>query len=166
MKVIFLDVDGVLNSDEYIDKIKKLNVNTIKSKVSVNKIGLLKQAVDATGARVVLTSSWRYRRDGTLLKGLLLKYGICADSTPFMDNKRGLEIKKYLLDNPDVEDFVILDDEVFDSFDEELIKHLIKISDKNGRGFGEGLLPKDVDRIIERLGRIKQDKEKQDEFER
>ena len=166
MKVIFLDVDGVLNSDEYIDKIKKLNVNTIKSKVSVNKIGLLKQAVDATGAMVVLTSSWRYRRDGTLLKGLLLKYGICADSTPFIDNKRGLEIKKYLLDNPDLEDFVILDDEVFDSFDEELIKHLIKISDKNGRGFGEGLLPKDVDRIIERLGRIKQDKEKQDEFER
>ena len=157
MKVIFLDVDGVLNSDEYIDKIKKLNVNTIKSKVSVNKIGLLKQAVDATGARVVLTSSWRYRRDGTLLKGLLLKYGICADSTPFMDNKRGLEIKKYLSDNPDVEDFVILDDEVFDSFDEELIKHLIKISDKNGRGFGEGLLPKDIDRIIGRLGRIKQD---------
>ena len=166
MKVIFLDIDGVLNSDEYIDKIKKLNVNTIKRKVSVNKISLLKKAVDATGARVVLTSSWRYRRDGTLLKGLLLKYGICADSTPFMDNKRGLEIKKYLLDNPDVEDFVILDDEVFDSFDEELIKHLIKISDKNGRGFGEGLLPKDVDRIIERLGRIKQDKEKQDEFER
>ena len=67
MKVIFLDVDGVLNSDEYIDKIKKLNVNTIKSKVSVNKIGLLKQAIDATGARVVLTTSWRYRRDGTLL---------------------------------------------------------------------------------------------------
>ena len=166
MKVIFLDIDGVLNSDEYIDKIKKLNVNTIKRKVSVNKISLLKKAVDATGARVVLTSSWRYRRDGTLLKGLLLKYGICADSTPFMDNKRGLEIKKYLLDNPDVEDFVILDDEVFDSFDEELIKHLIKISDKNGRGFGEGLLPKDVDRIIERLGRIKRDKEKQDEFDR
>ena len=59
MKVIFLDVDGVLNSDEYIDKIRKLNVNTIKSKVSVNKIGLLKQAVDETGARVVLTTSWR-----------------------------------------------------------------------------------------------------------
>ncbi len=166
MKVIFLDIDGVLNSDEYIDKIKKLNVNTIKRKVSVNKISLLKKAVDATGARVVLTSSWRYRRDGTLLKSLLLKYGICADSTPFMDNNRGIEIKSYLSNNPDVDRYVILDDEIFESFDEELMKHLIKISDKNGQGFGEGLLPKDVDRIIERLGKIKQDKEKQDEFER
>lgn len=166
MKVIFLDVDGVLNSDEYIDKIKKLNVNTIKSKVSVNKIGLLKQAVDATGARVVLTTSWRYRRDGTLLKNLLLKYGICADSTPFLDNNRGIEIKSYLSNNPNVDRYVILDDEIFDSYDEELIKHLIKISDKNGQGFGEGFLSKDIDRIIGRLGRIKQDKEKQDEFER
>ena len=166
MKVIFLDVDGVLNSDEYIDKINKLNVNTIKRKVSVNKIGLLKQAVDATGARVVLTTSWRYRRDGFLLKSLLSKYGILADSTPFLDNKRGLEINKYLLDNPSVDRYVILDDEIFDSYDEELIKHLIKISDKNGLGFGEGLLPKDVDRIIERLGRIKQFSDKKDEYER
>lgn len=166
MQVIFLDVDGVLNSDEYIDKIKKLNVNTIKRKVSVNKIILLKEAVDVTGARVVLTSSWRYRRDGTLLKSLLSKYGIHADSTPFLDNKRGLEIKKYLSNNPLVDRYVILDDEIFDTYDEELIKHLIKISDKNGLGFGEGLLHKDVDRIIERLGRIKQNKEKQDECER
>jgi len=166
MKVIFLDVDGVLNSDEYIDKIKKLNVNTIKRKVSINKISILKQAVDATGARVVLTSSWRYRKDGTLLKSLLLKYGICADSTPFIDNNRGIEIKSYLSNNPDVDRYVILDDEIFESFDEELMKHLIKISDKNGQGFGEGLLYQDVDRIIKRLGRIKQDKEKKDEFER
>lgn len=166
MKVIFLDIDGVLNSDEYIDKIKKLNVNTIKRKVSVNKISLLKKAVDATGARVVLTSSWRYRRDGTLLKSLLSKYGILADSTPFLDNKRGLEINKYLSDNPLVDRYVILDDEIFDSYDEELIKHLIKISDKNGLGFGEGLVPKDVDRIIDRLGRVKPDKTMEEEFER
>ena len=166
MKVIFLDVDGVLNSDEYIDKIRKLNVNTIKRKVSVNKIALLKEAVDATGARVVLTTSWRNKRDGTLLKNLLLKYGIYADATPFIDNNRGIEIKSYLSNNPNVDRYVILDDEIFDSYDEELIKHLIKISDKNGQGFGEGLLQKDVDRIIERLGRIKTEKEKQDEFER
>ena len=154
------------HSSSQITIITEKRENTIKSKVSVNKIDLLKQAIDATGARVVLTTSWRYRRDGTLLKNLLLKYGICADSTPFMDNNRGLEIKSYLSNNPDVDSYIILDDEIFESYDEELIKHLIKISDKNGQGFGEGLLHKDVDRIIERLGRIKQDKEKQDEFDR
>ena len=83
-----------------------------------------------------------------------------------MDNNRGIEIKSYLSNNPDVDRYVILDDEIFESFDEELMKHLIKISDKNGQGFGEGLLYQDVDRIIKRLGRIKQDKEKKDEFER
>ena len=65
-----------------------------------------------------------------------------------------------------IDRYVILDDEIFESYDEELIKHLIKISDKNGLGFGEGLVPKDVDRIIDRLGRVKPDKTMEEEFER
>jgi len=43
-----------------------------------------------------------------------------------------------------------------------LIKRLIKISNGNGHGFGEGLLSKDVDEIIKRLGR----KKAKEEFER
>ena len=35
MKVIFLDVDGVLNSDEYFEKINNLNVNGIEKEVDV-----------------------------------------------------------------------------------------------------------------------------------
>lgn len=93
---------------------------------------------------------------------MLSHYGIYTDSTPFIQNKRGLEIKKWLFDNPDVEEFVILDDEIFDSYDHELIKRLIKISNENGHSFGEGLLPKDVDEIIKRLGR----KKVKEEFER
>lgn len=166
MKVIFLDVDGVLNSDEYMDKIKRLEVKGIKRKVSANKLSLLKKAVDETGAKVVLTTSWRNRKDGLLLKGFLLKYGISADSTPFLDNQRGLEIKKYLSDNRNIEDYIILDDEVFSTYDGELLKHLIKISDKNGRGFGDGLLQKDIDEIIKRFGRIRQSKANSEDYER
>ena len=35
MKVIFLDIDGVLNSDEYFEKINNLNVNGIEKEVDV-----------------------------------------------------------------------------------------------------------------------------------
>ena len=66
-----------------------------------------------------------------------------------------IEIKKWLSENQGVEDFLIIDDEIFDSFDEELMKKLVKISNGNGRGLGEWLLPKDVNEIIERLGRKK-----------
>ena len=163
MKVIFLDVDGVLNSDEYFDKIRKLGIQGIEREVDIEKIKLLKKAIDKTGAKVVLSSSWRYTKYAQYLKELLSNYDIYVDSTPFIENERGLEIKKWLSDNQDVEDFVILDDEIFDSYDESLIKNLIKISNGNGRNFGEGLLPRDVDEIIKRLGRKKS---KNEEIER
>lgn len=163
MKVIFLDIDGVLNSDEYFDKIEKLNIQGIQSEIDVEKIKLLKRALDETGAKVVLSSSWRYTRKVQNLKELLANFEIYTESTPYIHGKRGLEIKQWLLDNPEVEDFVILDDEIFESYDEELLKKLIKISNGNGYNFGEGLLPKDIDKIIEKLGKKK---EKEEESER
>lgn len=163
MKVIFLDIDGVLNSDEYLDKIEGLNIEGIESQVDVNKIKLLKKAVEETGAKVVLSSSWRYTRNAQYLKQLLLEYGILVDSTPYMENERGKEIKKWLEEHKDTEDFVILDDEIFDSYDEELMKKLVKVSNGNGISFGEGLQQKDVKEIIERLGRKRQKDE--DELE-
>ena len=155
MKIIFLDKDGVLNSDEYFDKIEKLNVEGIESDVDVEKVKLLKEAVDTTGAKVVLTASARYTKNAQLLIQLLRKHQILPDLTPYINNKRGLEIKQYLAEHPDTEDFVILDDEIFDSYDEELLSKLIKISNGNGISLGEGLLQKDVDEIIKRLGRRK-----------
>ena len=43
-----------------------------------------------------------------------------------------------------LEGFVILDDEIFDSYDEELMK----ISNGNGISFREGLQRKDVEQVI------------------
>lgn len=104
----------------------------------------------------MLSSSWRNTTDGRYLKQLLLQYGILTDSTPFLKNERGKEIKQWLEEHPDTEDFVILDDEIFDSYDEELMKRLIKISNGNGMSFGEGLQEKDVEQIIQRLGKKRQ----------
>ena len=166
MKAIFLDIDGVLNSDEYFDKVSNLNIQGIEQEIDIEKIKLLKKAINETGAKLVLTSSWRYTKKAQQLKELLANYEICVDTTPFIQNRRGLEIKKYLLEHKCIEDFVILDDEVFDSYDDVLIKKLVKISNKNGHSLGEGLQPKDVNEIIERLGRKKVKNEIEQELER
>ena len=89
---------------------------------------LLKRAIDETGARVVLSFTWRYTSNARYLKELLADYGIRVDSTPYIQDERGLEIKEWLSQHKGIENFVILDDEIFDSFDEELIKNLVKIS--------------------------------------
>ena len=119
--------------------------------IDVEKIKLLNIAINETKVKIVLTSSWRYTRNAQELRKLLSEYGISTDSTPFIQNERGLEIKQYLYEHPDVEDFVIVDDEIFDSYNDELVKKLVKISNGNGHNFGEGLLPKDIDEIIENL---------------
>ncbi len=155
MKAIFLDVDGVLNSDEYFDSVSDSADDSIENEIDMDKIKLLKEAVDLTNAQVVLSSSWRYTRKAQSLRELLIENGIVTDVTPFLQNKRGLEIKLWLKNNPDVDDFVILDDEVFDSYDDFLLSKLIKTSDSNGNGFGRGLLPKDVDMIVKQLGNNK-----------
>ena len=136
MKAIFLDVDGVLNSDEYFDSVGYSDDDSIENEIDMNKIKLLKEAVDLTDAQVVLSSSWRYTRKAQSLRKLLIENGIMTDVTPFLQNKRGLEIKAWLKNNSDVDDFVILDDEVFDSYDDFLLSKLIKISDSSGNGFG------------------------------
>ena len=54
MKVIFLDIDGVLNSISCKVKIEGFDF------VEDEKVALLKEIIDLTGAKVVLSSTWRY----------------------------------------------------------------------------------------------------------
>ena len=117
---------------------------------------MLNEAINATGAKVVITASARYTTNGQLLVQLLREQQILVDLTPYINNIRGKEIKQWLEEHPDTEDFVILDDEVFASYDEDLMNKLIKISNGNGISFGEGLQRKDVEQIIQRLGKKRQ----------
>ena len=55
MKVIFLDIDGVLNSRAYD---RKRNWNE-QSDIDETRLTLVKEIVDATEAKIVLSSTWR-----------------------------------------------------------------------------------------------------------
>ena len=121
MKVIFLDIDGVLNC--------RFTKGEVCGFVFVmdSKIELLKQLIEETGARIVLSSTWRegfydmqkqiQNRNVELylaLKDKLWEFGLeILDFTPeIVDDNRGAEIDKWLRewDGEQIESFVILDD--------------------------------------------------------
>lgn len=121
-KVIFLDIDGVLN-----DEGERLSDGEIISEEYVRN---LNKIVCKTGAEIVLTSSWRYgiaqnAKSGFLemneslsaLYELFDKYYLkIAGMTPMIyngSNGRPLEIRTWLARRPEVSGFVILDDDRF-----------------------------------------------------
>ena len=116
MKVIFLDIDGVLNA---IDTKERWQGFIGMNPVLVDRFNKL---VEDTSAEVVLSSTWRHNEDWrkTMKKnGLNMKF---LDRTIRMPGKiRGLEIKEWL-DRNEVEKYVILDDDTDMLPDQPLFK--------------------------------------------
>lgn len=118
MKIIFLDIDGVLNSREY-DKKRDLTKFT---NIDETRLPYVKQIVDETGAAIVLSSTWRTHwnsdrakcdESGLYIIELFAKYGLeIYDKTPegnYVD--RHDEIKHYMLYSGEpISSFVIIDD--------------------------------------------------------
>jgi hypothetical protein len=144
MKVIFLDVDGVLNSEVSREQERNNFDNWMEHEVSEMHVNNLKKIVDATGAQIVLSSSWRFDhpkatgRDfivDPLMKVLdrkLKAVGLdIIDVTPDLRGKiRGAEIQDWLGRHSEVERFVILDDDV--DMMEEQKPFFVNTTFKNG----------------------------------
>ena len=105
MKLIFLDIDGVLN--------KKSKDTPKTCVIEENHLDLLAKLVQKSGAEVVLSSSWRLAADEPW-RDQLLRGGVSvSDQTVRLNgNNRQREILLYLEAHKDVESFVILDDQV------------------------------------------------------
>lgn len=124
MKIIFLDIDGVLNTDRMIRMRKNLDIKTIEFEPEV--MSNLSKIIKATNAKLVISSTWRVHRDTDLLLWTALidnlkKYNLekeIFDITETEDGKikrqpRWKEIANWLLKNKEqnISSFVILDDE-------------------------------------------------------
>lgn len=117
-KVIFLDVDGVLNSNR-----------STEPTIAEDMVKRLAHIARKTGASIILSSSWRYEyvrhinpeldyydKDIDHLITILKKYGLeIADTTPLSyingANARPYEIRTWLAGRANVKRFVILDDD-------------------------------------------------------
>ena len=175
MKVIFLDVDGVLTTCSYH--------NPDTNHINPEKVQILSQTVNRTGAKIVLTSTWKmgYDKDSgkkedyyNILEKVLTEYGLeifdITDDIPEknknplpqtfslkdLDNVEGVhgtgraaEVEKWIRDHS-VEDFVILDDEDHAWKEYEMGKNWIHTC-YYGPDCAAGLLKKHIDKICDIL---------------
>ena len=157
MKIIFLDIDGVLNEEK--SRSRCCGYKGIDDK----KVENLAKIVEETNAKIVLISTWKddWRKTDKAHQGIMANYldkklkkqGLVAlDKTKSIDKNgfhfsRGEGILQYLADNK-VEKYVILDDYQFDYDSCGLSDYYIKTDAYNG-----GLTKELVGRAIQILKR-------------
>jgi hypothetical protein len=170
-KIIFLDIDGTLNSRQYILQQGDLwdhpsNKYTpdgkfMQSEMDPLAVARLNRITDATGAKIVVISTWRlsYLDDDQgiyRLQDCLLSFGITGEiigMTPehvvphgsilVANGHRGTEVQTWLQEHPEVNSFIILDDETVMGYSDHQLK----------TEFETGLLDTHVEQVIALLGR-------------
>ncbi len=158
MKVIFLDIDGVLNSEDACERKAwaydaKGNVQTMLLGIDSFNIPPLREIIERSGAKVVLSSTWRLSHDGRSRTadnirraGLEIEF---IGSTPSLWTERGLEIQSWLNWHAEnrpadpVTHFVIIDDSADMA---HLMPYLVRTS------WEHGLLPEHVAPALALLG--------------
>lgn len=113
MKIIFLDIDGVLNNHSEPDK-----------EISKRNIHNLNEIIKATEAKVVISSCWRFSFTKESLQNFLNSFGFIGEIIDFTVapqrfEVRGNVIRAWIIQNEELlgennnnfNDFVIIDDE-------------------------------------------------------
>jgi len=140
MKLIFLDIDGVLNTDFYL----KESDRHVGPEFYPGAIKLLEEVIVETDAKVVISSTWRHGTSKKELVDLFRNYSdIIANAIigktgyyPSISRDRWVEILFYiaylLKKGKNVTNIVILDDDYFDL--EPLSEYLVLCRKNNMRG--------------------------------
>ena len=151
-KIIFLDIDGVLNCNG------SDTINGVLLGVDDDKLVRLKEIISSTGAKIVLCSSWKsywqkYDKSeqgelGEYLDDRFAEHEICiTDKTIDKGHNRGEGIANYILEH-DIKSWIVIDDEVFSDYETYgILPHLIKTAFWDG-----GLQDNHVNQAIEKLG--------------
>jgi len=158
-KLIFLDVDGVMNNLKYIKSIADGFDNPYKQ-MDPAAVKLLNKITDTTGAKIVISSTWRLQfTDEPIALALLINgYGITGSVIGMTDDQgpsRVNEIYRYY-DHYRPDQFVIFDDDWmlqpgcsdYEKMADFITGHFLKTH------FDLGLTDRHVRKAIEILGSI------------
>lgn len=143
--IIFLDIDGVLNTQKHLKRQHKEtgHMSSLNwSPIACRHVSLL---CDHYDARIVVSSTWRYNHNLDELRRFFTDNGIdpdlVIDSTPALIHeeqpgafRRGDEIARWLEEN-DHGTYVIIDDLPESRFREEQQPYLVVV--KQDKGFAE-----------------------------
>lgn len=122
MKVIFLDIDGVLNTRRGWSNRPKGWRYGLDRELYGKVVEIFEDfLVENPDVKIVLSSTWRRMPNwkSRLKKESLIIYNRIIDVTPILDKDRGLEIKDWMDRHPEVTKYAIIDDDS-DMLDEQL----------------------------------------------
>lgn len=110
MRVLFVDIDGVLNRAGF----QPSDDLALRAWIEPDLAARLSAVVEATGARLVLSSDWRVDRELGYLRDELRAAGVAGELigvTPVLDEARWREIHAWMTEHHiETEAAVIVDD--------------------------------------------------------
>jgi hypothetical protein len=132
-RVLFLDIDGVLNSRVYYKYL--YNPENGNSRLDPYCVILVRRLVEEFSLKIVITSTWRNGVENRLRRELqehgLLDYLHQDGYTPVIrPANRGNEIELWLQNHSEVKDYIIIDD------NENLLEHHLKRFVKTSTNLG------------------------------
>lgn len=158
MKLIFLDVDGILNNTQNIKKYRLFFRGKRRLLVDVKPVFYLKKLLEEIeknniDVKIVISSSWRVGSIASDWRKLFLHYfnnaEIVIGRTPYLYKDRGIEILELIEIAKEkghmIDDYIVLDDDI-----EDIINHIpnnkvIKINRRYG------LTNADIEQILKKL---------------
>ena len=121
MKVIFLDIDGVLVTRNSVKYQYQYFPDDTSVRFDDGAVNNLNKLIRLTKAKIVISSTWRLFHSLEDLRNIFKKQGIVGtiisttsiDKAPVeIDIPRGQKITAWLVEHPEVEKYVIIDDDV------------------------------------------------------
>ncbi len=151
MKVLFLDIDGVLATLAWMRSIGALWDCAPIEQIDPTLCARLERVLSRTGAVIVVSSGWRCDADTPtdVIEAILRSRGapsarvIGSTPDPWTGSMRGHEIQRWLDAHPEVTRFAIVDDEGG-------MLHLAPMLLKTT--LEHGLLDEHVERLVDMLG--------------